>query len=425
MKYSLPAYNLYGSQSIELELPENWNVKIHSYRGETAPALTLGNIRKRFKQPASQKTIAQDAAGCRDAVIIFDDITRPTPVEMVATVIIEQLEKACIPRNKIRFIAATGMHRAMNREEFVRKLGEPIVDEFRTYSHNPFFNNNQVGICREGFPIELNAECVNADYKIGVGSIFPHPNTGLSGAGKLVVPGIASMETIRRFHLQASDRWSLDAKGRTITTDAADLLGLNCKVDALLNGSGEIARLFIGDCKSNIEDNYDEIKEFFTVERPEPADLVLANNYFKPTEAGVAVCYPEFFSLVKQNGTLIVAANTPNGAAAHYLFGKWGDSGIGGVSYTGENKLPGHIGRYYAFSEYIDKATSLQYHFDPDDPRFHWAKSWKVILDDIGGQPLSVLILPYATVPYFSPELPNAQGAVLTVGKHSYTPREV
>ncbi len=422
MNFDLPANNLYGNQPVPIRLPDQWRVHMHSYAGETAPGLSPAQIRDRLNAPMGVAPIREGAKGCKTAVIIIDDISRPTPMEALAKAVIEQLEEAGVPRQGIHFMAAVGLHRAMAREEFVRKLGEDLVSDFRTYSHNPFFNNMQVGVSRAGIPIELNVDCVRADYKIGIGSIFAHPNTGLSGGAKLIVPGIASTETIRRYHTQPADRWSLDVNARQITLDAARLLGLDCKLDALLNGKGEIAHLYVGSCQDNIERNYQEICDFFHTQRPAPADLVIANNYFKPTEAGVACCYPEFFSLVKPGGDLVVAAHSPNGAAAHYLFGKWGEGGVGGLAYAGEAAIPRHVGRYFAFSQHIDRATSLQYHFDPDDPRFHWAKSWDTVLSELGDAPRDVLILPYATVVNFVPALEGPGHAILTVGHDRYRP---
>ncbi|MDR2356642.1 MAG: lactate racemase domain-containing protein [Oscillospiraceae bacterium] len=399
---SLPAFSLYGNERVPIEFPGGWDVRIHSYNGEKAPALTRAQLQEALSAPECARPVYEDARGCGDAVIIIDDFSRPTPAGVLVRLIVEQLEEAGVPRGKIRVIAATGMHRAMNREDFVRKLDEDLVSEFRTYSHNPFFNNVQVGISSYGIPIELNAECVRADYKVGIGSIFAHPATGLGGAGKLILPGISSMETIRRFHLMASAvRWDTGLDSRKLTLEAAEMLGLNIKLDALLNGGGEIAKLYAGDCRRNVDNHIEEIKDFYTVQWPDPARLVIANNYFKPTEPGLAFCYPEFWSLVEPGGDVVVAAHTPNGAAAHYLFGRWGDSGGGGLMYTGENRLPDSVGRYFAFSRFIDGGTALPYHFDSSDERFHWAGDWRQIRADLGDSPRSVLVLPYATVPFF------------------------
>jgi hypothetical protein len=42
-----------------------------------------------------------------------------------------------------------------------------------------------------------------ADLKIGVGFITPHPIAGFGGGGKIVIPGLGSMETIQSNHTPA------------------------------------------------------------------------------------------------------------------------------------------------------------------------------------------------------------------------------
>lgn len=59
-----------------------------------------------------------------------------------AEIVLEKLHLAGIPRDHIRFICATGTHGALNRQDFVRKLGEKIVEEYPVFNHNPF------GMCR-------------------------------------------------------------------------------------------------------------------------------------------------------------------------------------------------------------------------------------------------------------------------------------
>lgn len=416
MQFPLPANSLYGNEPVIIDLPDGWNVRVCSYKGAVAPKMTQQQLRS----VVYGTDIAGKAKGCRDAVIIIDDTTRPTPCGQLAGIIIEELVKAGIPENKIRFVGATGMHRAMAREDFVRKLGEEIVSNFATYSHNPFFNNVMVGICFNGMPIELNAECVNADFKIGIGSLFGHPNTGVAGGGKLIVPGIASSETIRRYHLTPREKWNQNLDARRITVEASELLNLNVKFDALLNGAGEIAQLYAGSCRENLEKNFEDIFDFFSADCPEPADVVIANNYFKPSEANVVLNYPEFFELIKPGGDLIVAANSPMGAATHYLFGKWGDSGIGGLAYYGDSAVPERVGRYFAFSEHLDRGTAQQYHYDAKDPRFRWSNRWSEIVAAIGEGPKDVLILPYAGVPFFKPAIDVGSVPTLFIGGSAF-----
>lgn len=397
MLYELPANNLYGNKPVLLDFPASWEVQICPFAGATAPALTESQISEKINQPVGTGTIAEEARGCKDAVIIFDDISRPTPIEPIAKAVIRELLEAGVPRESIRFVCATGAHRAMSREDCVRKLGEELVQEYRIYSHNPFFNNVYVGTTTNGVPIELNAECVQAAYKVGIGAVMPHPATGMGGGAKLVLPGIVSLNSILRFHAQPGSRWDMGSAARKDILEAAEFLGLNMKIDVLLNGQGEIADLYAGHFEENITSHRVDIMAFYATEYAGKADLVLANNYFKPSEPVMIDSF--LLASVKDGGDFICSAHSPQGCIPHYAFGAWGDTGIGGALYKGPAQIPGHIKRYFAFSEYQFNGVAASYY--PAGEGLIWVRTWAEILHELGTAPKKVAVYPYATVGYY------------------------
>lgn len=393
MLVQLPAHSLYGNEPVDVQFPNDWDVQVSSFQGESEPALTEREIAEAIRHPNCTPPIREAAKGCKNAVIIFDDITRATPVGPIAKAVIAELEEAGVPREKIEFMAAVGGHRAMCREDFVRKLGEDIVNEFRVWSHNPFFNCVYLGKTSQQIPIELNAECVYADFKVAIGAIFPHVSTGAGGGGKIILPGIASMETIRRWHLTDSGMWLTDSDCRKTVTEAADLLGLNIKIDVLMNGRGEIARVYAGDCESNLQDHYDEIQRFFCTRHVPDVDLVLTNNYFKPTEPNCALVQMGMLETIRPGGDIILSYHSPQGCACHYVWGKWGDSGIGGCMYRKQWRIPENVNRFFVFTKYPDFATSSSYHLNEDGNFF--ARQWGEIMDALGTSPRRVAVYPY------------------------------
>jgi len=61
-----------------------------------------------------------------------------------------------------------------------------------------------VGKTSKGTQIAVNSEYRRCALRIGIGSVIPHPYTGFSGTGKIVVPGISSIDTIANTHFEAS-----------------------------------------------------------------------------------------------------------------------------------------------------------------------------------------------------------------------------
>jgi len=398
MLFQLPAHNLYGNEPVTINIPDDWDVTVCQYAGAESPAMSEQAIWGAVTKPVDCEPISVAAKGKKDAIIIIDDISRPTPCGQIAKAVIAELESAGIPRDKIRFMAALGSHRAMSREDFVRKLGEDIVRNFRVYSHNPFFNNTCIGTTSTGIPIELNAEVVNADYKIAIGNAVPHGTVGVAGGPKIILPGIASMDFIKAFHSLGEKRWDIKIPGRGLAAEAAEALGLDVKIDVLLNGKGEIAKLYMGDVNEIAPKHMEEMREFYRCPHVMEADLVLANNYFKPSEPFLSIAYNGLVYSVKKGGSLIVSSHSPQGAAPHYAQGRWGDT-VFGAHYAGANPMARRLKTYYAFSTYPDMGTAYSYHFNGENMK--WVSEWEEIVRDVGEGPKKMVIYPYGSVGYY------------------------
>lgn len=399
MIFRLPANNLYDNAPIPISIPDHWDVTVCEYAGVSAPAMTYREICRAIAAPEGCKPIAEAARGKRDAIIIIDDISRPTPCGDIARAVIAELEQAGIPREKIRFMAAVGTHRAMSREDFVRKLDEELVQEFRMYSHNPFFNNVLVGHASNGVPIELNAEVVAADFKIAIGNAVPHGNVGIAGGPKTILPGIASFACVQALHTAGrTGRWDLSVPGQSLAGEAAELLGVDMKIDVMLNGRGEIAVVYAGAVNELARRHEEEIREFYRTPYEMDADIVLANNYFKPSEPFLSIAYNGIVFTVKKGGVLVVSSHSPQGAAPHYCQGTWGDNDICGPMLT-LTPVPRRLKTYYAFSTYMDKGSAAGYHFAGENMK--WVDRWEQILQDMGTEKQKLVIYPYGSVGYY------------------------
>ena len=67
----------YGDEEITLTFPENWEVTMVAPKD--APKLSDAAIEDAFGQPIGTPRIEEMARGKSDAVIIVDDLSRPTP----------------------------------------------------------------------------------------------------------------------------------------------------------------------------------------------------------------------------------------------------------------------------------------------------------------------------------------------------------
>ena len=108
-------------------------------------------------------------------------------------------ERAGIGDGQIRFVCALGSHGALTRPDFVKKLGEEVVSRFPVFNHNLVGNCTLVGTTSLGTELYINSEVVGCDYKIAIGSRASR-SAGFGGGAKIILPGVASFETIRAMH---------------------------------------------------------------------------------------------------------------------------------------------------------------------------------------------------------------------------------
>ena len=412
-KVVVPILAWYGDKELELEFPESWDVTVCHMKGHDALRLSDSEIREAFTNPIGTKTIKELARGKREVVILFDDMTRPTPSAVLIPYILEELAAAAILDDNIRFIAAIGAHGAMNGIDFRKKLGDEVMGKFLVYNHNPYENCTPLGISSYGTPVSINSEFMSCDLKIGIGSILPHP-FGFGGGGKIILPGVASMEAIEANHYRLGLSPTIGIgkyDGNIVKQDVeevARMAGLDVKVDAILNLRREITALFVGEPIEEFAEGVKLAKEHYATDMVSDVDIVVANCYFKANEMPLA---PPVASplLSQKGGDMVLIAVTPEGQITHYLersFGKkfggrgWLAAGAGACK-----SLPRNTKRLTIMMPHSDKVGGDW--LAPYD-LINWKRTWTEIIQELKstyGVKARVAVIPDATIQYF-PDAP-------------------
>jgi len=228
------------------------------------------------------------------------------------------------------------------------------------------------------------------DLKIGIGCIVPHPYAGFGGGSKIILPGIVGLDTIAHNHGKVAGYTGVKATPHSSTgwgkvennelqldnREAARLVGLNVKIDAIINGWGQTVGLFVGDVYQEYLAGLKMAKKVYATETPQETDIVIANTYAKANEASLAMWLAN--KTVKKGGTIVLIANAPDGQVTHYLYGKFGEN-VGGTLYSGKRHYP-KLGKLIVYSPHIVKDPFLQI-ADPNE--MIWLKNWKEVLEEL------------------------------------------
>ena len=123
---------------------------------------------------------------------------------------------------------------------------------------------------------------MECEFKIGVSGNWPHGTAAFSGGGKIIIPGVASFETISRAHgtLEGGgNAGNVENDFRLNSEEAARMAGLNGSVLTTLNDRRQITGLFVGDLVAAHRAAAEDARKAYAVKLMPDADIVIATGY--------------------------------------------------------------------------------------------------------------------------------------------------
>jgi nickel-dependent lactate racemase len=278
-----------GDKELVLSFPDNWDISV--YESRNVEALDESEIGRAFAQPIRAEPIGKLAHGKKSAAIIVDDLSRPTPADLVIPHIINELKEGGIEEESVRFVIGGGAHRRLAKEEMMKKVGQAIASKYEIYNHNVFSKTlERLGDLEDGTPVYINEIVAHSDLRIAIGGIIPHVSAGFGGGGKMVVPGIAGYDTIAHNHGKykgrprgSVERQSKEKDMRDNAEDVARYVGLDFMVNMVLTKKRGIAGLFTGDVLESHRQGVAFAKDIYntviTKGEIEATDIVIINAY--------------------------------------------------------------------------------------------------------------------------------------------------
>ena len=311
----------FGKDILELEIPQknlvfNLNIKKIPHTGGDHE-----EIRRSLANPVGSKRLRDMVPKNASVVILGDDRTRMTPQHLIVPEVLKELYAAGIKKERIKLLIAYGTHRPMSSEEIAEKYGRDIQSDIKVVHHDCLDGNNLVdrGVTRRGTRIFVNRDCMEADFRIGIGSVIPHYPTGWSGGAKILLPGVAGEETTCAMHLLGV---SVQALGQELTPvrmemeDFAREVGLHFIVNVVHDGEGSVVRSVAGHFIEAHREAVSWGRKVYGASFREPADITLSSTYpvdFDLTQSSKGLFSAE--SATKPGGEIILMSPCHEGVA--------------------------------------------------------------------------------------------------------------
>jgi nickel-dependent lactate racemase len=327
----------YSKSSIEFSLPPGMQGDVAVSRPAEPVVNGAAAIQEALAAPIGTSPLAE-LAGAGDRVcIVFTDITRASPDDLLVPALLSELEKAGVKDQNITLLCGIGMHRPSTPAEKRIKLGAAVADRYRVIDNEPQnpealvdLGNTPDGVSTPGgVPVLLHRAAVETNLLIATGIVEPHQYAGYSGGRKTVAVGAAGEALIAHTHGPAFVDHPGTRLGRIegnpfhdAVSEAARRANLRFILNVVLDDDKRILRVAAGDPEQAFNALVDFARSVYEVPIPHQYDIAIGGvGYPKDSNLYQASRAPSYLffaptSVVRPGGMFIIPARCEEGAGA-------------------------------------------------------------------------------------------------------------
>lgn len=315
----------FKGQELIFDLPAGWNLLAMAEPREVPAVKDIeAEVKRALNNPIGMEPLSKIVPTLKNkrVAILSEDQERPSPVGLIALPLINELNRLGIPDEDIQVIIARGTHRHPTEDEIRDKLGEEVLKRVKISVHDADDQDNLVlmGTTSRGTPCWANRLVAEAGLKIGIGTCNPHYFAGYGGGPKIILPGISGRETIKKNHVWIRDPNSMQGirEGNPLWEDmleVARIVGLDMKIDTVLNSRTEIYRIFAGEVEAEQKEAIEALLDIYGVTVPKMADVTITSAYPLETnliQSGKAILLAD--GVTRPGGTIILLSACSDGA---------------------------------------------------------------------------------------------------------------
>jgi len=264
-------------------------------------------------------------------LILTDNFARLTPAHKILPPILKAIKEA---GKEVEILVSSGLLREMNETELKRKFGKEILN-----SGIPIYQSKAretwdyefVGVTSYGTPISLHKRLLHADLSLSI-TMTQASLWGYGGGGSMVLPGVASFESIEWNHrLMTCPNCAVGYEPplnrmREDIEEACVMSGLDMSLLAIFNPKMELIHLTAGETnaahKASVK-KYDSHFAFDLEKIPGGKLDVAISGSFPGDRLFAHACWSiaNLDHFVRDEGTIILCTPVPGGLA-HYSYAK-------------------------------------------------------------------------------------------------------
>jgi nickel-dependent lactate racemase len=320
----------FGQGELAFTVPDKYVVDHIKSNPVRIPGDPAAEIARALERPIGAPRLREMTGPGRRVAVICEDITRITPTVEIVRQVLAEIHAGGASQKDVFIVMALGTHRNMTREEMAVKLGEGVLRDYPVF--NSEFSGKQglvyAGEMEGKVPLWVDRRVMEADVRVGVGSIVPHPAAGFSGGGKIMIPGVTGEETVAAFHHAYGEHKEFmfgreDSPIRQYMEAMVGKIGLHFIVNAVATPEKKIYKVVAGHFIKAHRAGVRFAREVFCVRVNTRPDIAVLNAF--PAESDFWQATKAYMSsvIVKPGGTALLLAPCPEGLGPHPRYAEY------------------------------------------------------------------------------------------------------
>ena len=240
--------------------------------------LSISSVRSVLEKPIGADYLPKEVSGAKRVVIIVDCNFHSLTSDILK-LILSEFKKVRVP--KIELILACGLN-GQSSSQVMKMLDSKILDQYNISFHDALDEDSltEIGRTLSGANLKINTKVAEADYRIAIGSIHPHPYSGFTGGYQTILPGVAGAEAIvcnqvRGILLGSRIGSTTDNPVFRDMQSVASLCRIDFLLNSVINNKGEMVDFVAGNPESVHAKGIETSRKLFTTEVDERAEVVI------------------------------------------------------------------------------------------------------------------------------------------------------
>ena len=319
-------FNLkYGNGTLPADIEDRQILQVLLPKPRAPLAQPLEAVRRVLAEPDGTPPLVSMLSKRKPAkvVVVVNDITRPTPYEVLFPPLLEAFQKAGIPDSAVTLVTATGIHDPHTPEQNIQVYGKDICRRFRIVSHDATDSQGLVykGKLPSGYDFWLNRLVDEADFLITLGVVMPHYFAGFSGGRKSILPGVAGKETVQKNHARMVELMDNlpPIRENPVSLEmihAARIADVDFILNVVVDDNNQVVEVVAGDLEQAWYRAVDVSESMYLVPVPKAADIAISSACGFPRDINLyqaqkALDHAD--KATRKGGTIIMVAECRDG----------------------------------------------------------------------------------------------------------------